>query len=208
MLKRLRKRRSLLAAVALGLAAAPALFGGVAAAPVDNPVAPPPDADPRLTLPPDPAEVEAALVLAQGRNIADLAPEEYRPLVVEAANAHSVDPRLLAAIVTVETEWNPHAVGSHGELGLMQIMPATGEWLAGLAGLQEYDLADPATSLRLGALYLSALMREYGTPEKALAVYNGGPAAAEHWQTNLYARRVLRHYQQPSRNAERSAMAG
>jgi soluble lytic murein transglycosylase-like protein len=207
MLKRLRKRRSLLAAVALGLAAAPALFGGVAAAPVDYPGAPPLNSDPRLTLPPDPAAVEAALVLAQGRMIADLAPEEYRPLVVRAANAFSVDPRLLAAIVTVETEWDRFAVGSHGELGLMQIMPATGEWLAELAGLKEYDLADPTTSLRLGALYMSALLREYGTPEKALAVYNGGPAAAEHWQTNLYARRVLKHYRRPPHRADRSAVA-
>lgn len=204
MLRRLRVRRSFWAAIAAGLAAAPALFGGVAAAPAESHDAlPPPDLNLLATLPPDPAQAEAERVLAQGKLVADLAPEEFRPLVVKAANLYGIDPRLLAAVVTVETEWNPHAVGSHGELGLTQVLPSTGAWLADLAGMKEYDLADPETSLKLGALYISMLLKEYGTPEKALAAYNGGPGAVEHSETNLYARRVLKHYE-----AERRPVAG
>ncbi|MDB4894608.1 MAG: murein transglycosylase-like protein [Firmicutes bacterium] len=206
MLRRLRLRRSFWAAVAAGLALAPALFGGVAAAPADGDrTLPPPDQDPRLTLPPHPAQI-GATEQVEGKLIADLAPEEFRPLVVTAAKHYGIDPRLLAAIATVETEWNPNAVGTHGELGLTQILPETGAWLAELAGLKEYNLADPETSLSLSALYLSLLLKEYGTPEKALACYNGGPSAVADWETNLYARRVLKHYRPGSRPTPQALM--
>lgn len=198
-MRRLRLRRSFWAAVAAGFALAPALFGGVAAAPAGSDQSlPPPDEDPRLTLPPHPAQIEATTEV-EGKLIADLAPEEFRPLVVSAAKNHGIDPRLLAAIVTVETEWNPHAVGTQGELGLTQVLPSTGAWLASVAGLTEYNLADPATSLQLSALYLSILLKEYATPEKALACYNGGPGAVPDWRSNLYARRVLKQYHAESR---------
>lgn len=115
-------------------------------------------------------------------------------MVVAAAHRYKVDPRLLAAIVTVETEWDALAVGRHGELGLMQILPETGAFLAKQAGLKEYSLADSDTNLALGALYLSDLMREYGTVEHALAAYNGGPDAVADAAVNLYARKVLKRY--------------
>ncbi|HLN61731.1 MAG TPA: lytic transglycosylase domain-containing protein [Symbiobacteriaceae bacterium] len=195
MLRRLRRRRSVWAAIAVGLMAVPALFGGVAAAPADanNPL-PQPELDPLATLPPSPAELEARLVLSMADSIADLAPEAYRMPTVLAARRYQVDPRLLAAIVTVETEWDPHAVGLHGELGLMQILPSTGAHLAKEAGLTEYDLAEPATSLMLGAQYISALVSQYGTIQRALAAYNGGPIAAESPETNLYARKVMKWF--------------
>jgi soluble lytic murein transglycosylase-like protein len=183
------------AAIAAGIVVVPALFGGVAAAPAHpNDTLPPPDLDPRETPPPDRAQMEAMLVLAQADAISDLAPDEYRLLTVQAAIKYKLDPRLLAAIATVETRWNPLVVGSYGELGLMQILPATGKYLVEQAGLTEYDLADPATSLNLGAMYLSELLREYGNVESALAAYNGGPNAVETASVNLYARKVLKVY--------------
>jgi soluble lytic murein transglycosylase-like protein len=197
MLRRLRLRRSVWAAIAVGVLAAPLLMGGSAA----NSMAdaglqlPPPEPDrPRETLPPDPSRGETRLVLAQTGAIADLAPEEYRNLVIAVAGRFKIDPRLIAAIVTVETEWDPHVVGRFGERGLMQILPETGRYLAAQAGLAEYDLADPATSLMLGAQYLAELLQEYGSPERALAAYNGGPDAVAEAAVNLYARRVLQRY--------------
>jgi soluble lytic murein transglycosylase-like protein len=170
-------------------------MGGATATPPEaGDLLPPPEPEPRETLPPDPSEIQARLALAQANAIADLAPEEFRGPVVAAANRFRLDPRILAAIITVETEWNPQAVGRHGERGLMQILPSTGEFLAREAGLAEYDLADSATNLTMGALYIASLLAEYGDLQTALAVYNGGPSAAEHAGTNLYARKVLRKY--------------
>lgn len=195
MLRRLRMRRSVWAAIAVGILAAPLLMGGATATPVDaGDQLPPPEPDPRETPPPDPKEAEARLALAQANAIADLAPEEFRGLVVTTASRFKLDPRLLAAIITVETEWDPHAVGLHGERGLMQILPSTAEFLAEEADLDEYDLADSPTNLMLGALYLSQLLEQYADVPTALAVYNGGPRAAENAARNIYARKVLRHY--------------
>jgi soluble lytic murein transglycosylase-like protein len=195
MLRRLRRRRSLWAAIAAGIIVVPALLGGVAAAPASsNDSLPPPELDPRETLPPDPAQIKAMLVMAQINEIVDLAPAEYRSLTVQAAAAYNIDPRVLAAIVTVETRWDPHAVGIFGERGLMQILPSTGAFLAREAGLAEYNLADPATSLMLGALYLSQLLNQHGNIQSALAAYNGGAEAALAAATNLYARKVLKVY--------------
>lgn len=193
MLTRFRLGRRWWAAVAAGVVMAPALLGGVAAAPANE-----------VPVPlPDPAEIEAKLDMDR---IADLVPAEFRPLVVEAAAKHQVDPRLVAAVATVESKWDPAAVGQAGELGLMQILPSTGAWLARRAGLQEYDLADPRTNLDFGALYLSILLQEHGTPEKALAVYNGGPKAVESWQSNLYVTRVMKEYKRPVPTAGRQRM--
>lgn len=195
MLRRLRQRRSLWAAIAAGIVMAPALMGGVAAAPAEaGDLLPPPERDPRETPPPDPVDAETRQVLAQMEAIADLAPERFRFMIVTIANRYKVDPRLIAAIITVESEWRPYVVGSYGELGLMQILPSTGSWLAELEGLTEYDLADQITSVTLGTTYIHYLLKEYGDPQIALAVYNGGPGAAANAATNLYARKVMKHY--------------
>lgn len=196
LLRMIRRRRSIWAAVALGLAAVPTMFAGTAAAPAESsdPILTEPEIDPLAVLPPDPAELERARLQAQTELIADLAPEKYRLLVVTTAERYGVDPRLVAAIITVETRWNPDAVGAHGEQGLMQILPSTGQWLAGVMGLAEYQLSDPATSVEMGTFYLAALIREYGSADVALAVYNGGPRAADGWQGNPYRRKVLAAY--------------
>lgn len=206
MLRRLRHRRSMWAAVAAGFVAFPALLGGVAAAPADHDqLLPPLELNPMEELPPDPAAVAAEQALARAGIIADLAPERYRTLVVETADRHQLDPRLVAAVVTVETNWDAEAVGGHAERGLMQILPSTGAYLAGLAGLNDYNLSDPATSLDLGSLYLAKLLRQYGTVEKALAAYNGGPRAVEHWASNGYVSRVLKLYHRTRSGAIRAA---
>jgi soluble lytic murein transglycosylase-like protein len=209
LLKRLRSRRSFWSAIALGILAVPAMLGGSAAAPAEaKSELPPPEPNPHAMLPPDPADLLAGLLKANLQLIDDLAPEQYRMLVVETAHRYQLDPRLIAAVITVETKWDPSAVGAHGELGLMQILPSTGAWLAERNGLSTYDLRDPKTSIELGASYLALLVSEYGTPERALAVYNGGPRAADGWETNIYARKVMAIYHsrkpaRPSRPTQR-----
>jgi len=72
-----------------------------------------------------------------------------------AAAAHGVDPALLACIVEAESGGDPNAVGAAGEIGLMQILPETGALLAEHAGMNEYDLRNPAQNLWLGAYGLA-----------------------------------------------------
>lgn len=193
MMRMFRRRRSVWAAIAAGVLAVPALFTGVAAAPAhqDGSDLLQPDLGPGSPLPPDPVDAAAGLALTGAVRIADLTPGAYHGLVLAAAHRHRLDPRLLAAVVSVETDWDPSAVGAYGELGLMQILPSTGLFLARMSGLDQYDLRDSATSLDLGARYLSVLLNRYGSEERALAAYNGGPRAVASAGTNAYARKVL-----------------
>ena len=72
-----------------------------------------------------------------------------------AAAVHGVDPALLACIVEAESGGDPNAVGAAGEIGLMQILPETGALMAEHAGMNEYDLRNPAQNLWLGAYGLA-----------------------------------------------------
>jgi len=56
-----------------------------------------------------------------------------------------------ACIIEHESAWQPDAVGAAGEVGLAQILPETGEWLAGLAGMEwdEERLWEPVYNMRL-----------------------------------------------------------
>lgn len=141
---------------------------------------------------PEPVQVLPEVV--PSARIDDLVPVAYRSLVLRTAARHGLDPRLLAAVIKLESRFDRTTVGTHGEVGLMQILADTGAWLARYAGMESYDLRDDETSLELGAIYLAINLREYGSVEKALAVYNGGPRAAAGWESNIYVARVLSYY--------------
>lgn len=97
------------------------------------------------------------------------------PLVVRAAREAGLDPALVAAVIYVESRFDPAAVSSDGAVGLMQIKPST-------AGLTANELLDPAVNLRAGTAHLAHLIREYGDVERALAAYNMGRAGLERWE--------------------------
>jgi len=118
---------------------------------------------------------------------------------------------LLCAAITYETgkTWNPTAISKAGAMGLMQIMPTTGIFLAAYENLTwssaEEVLYKPIYNIRLGARYLSALIDLYGL-EGALAAYNGGEKQAALWlasnkgdgilvaETQKYVPEVLKLY--------------
>ena len=53
----------------------------------------------------------------------DPAPAEQ--FVRQYAGHYRVSPELVAALIDVESRWNPRALSSKGAMGLMQLMPAT-----------------------------------------------------------------------------------
>lgn len=112
-------------------------------------------------------------------------PIAYRDLITQYAAEYGLDPLLVAAVVQVESKYRPDAVSAKGAIGLMQIMPETGEWIAGqlkLDGFTPSDLSDPATNIRLGTWYLADLNREFdGDPAVVLAAYNGGRGRVREW---------------------------
>jgi soluble lytic murein transglycosylase-like protein len=99
-------------------------------------------------------------------------PPSTQPLDVavgEAASRHRIDPKLLHALVTVESAYRANAVSPAGAGGLTQLMPATAKSL----GVE--DRFDPAANLSGGADYLARQLLRFGDLRLALAAYNAGP---------------------------------
>ena len=90
-----------------------------------------------------------------------------------AAEANEIDPALLAALVRVESNFDPRAVSHAGAQGLGQLMPATG------AELGVTDPFDPHQNLAASARYLAEQLRTFQSTRLALAAYNAGPARVE-----------------------------
>lgn len=111
-----------------------------------------------------------------------LSPEEVeraaRAVVHEVArNRLALD--LVLAVMRVESGFNNFATSRVGALGLMQVMPATGERVARDIGIDWHGprtLYDPVSNVRIGTAYLAKMYRRYRSMDKALAAYNWGPA--------------------------------
>lgn len=109
----------------------------------------------------------------------EIAPEVrvLRPWLREAAALHGVDEALLLALITVESGFDPAAVSPRGALGLLQIMPVSGDRYATEAERQvpaERRLRDPRTNIHTGARMLADLQRRFGRIDAALAAWNAG----------------------------------
>lgn len=110
----------------------------------------------------------------------------FRPLVFSAAQEEGFSPLFLFSLIRQESLFEGFVVSSAGARGLMQIMPATGEQVAGNmgwpAGYTSSDLYRPLVSIRLGAHYLTRQLAAFnGDYYAALAAYNGGPGNAAAW---------------------------
>ncbi len=99
-------------------------------------------------------------------------------VLVECAAHYAVDPELVIAVIHIESRGNPFAVSPVGAMGLMQVMPATGEELAAELGVQWVGsklLFEPEINVRFGIAYLRQLRQRFGDWPTALAAYNWGP---------------------------------
>ena len=119
-------------------------------------------------------------------------------LVDSQARAKGLDPNLVHAVIKAESGYQPQAVSLKGAVGLMQVMPDTGQRF----GVGADRLDDPKHNLQAGTSYLRFLMNRYGDVSLALAAYNAGEGAVAKYgntippypETQAYVKAILKDY--------------
>lgn len=125
------------------------------------------------------------LGVAQAVRQSGLTPRQQRRLaaaIVREAERNGLDPLLVVALIRCESSFNNYAVSHVGAMGLMQVMPDTGNFLAERSGTElgkTTNLFDAELNVELGTAYLAELIQRFGTVEKALVAYNAGPGLAQ-----------------------------
>jgi soluble lytic murein transglycosylase-like protein len=109
----------------------------------------------------------------------DPAPAEQ--FVRQYAGHYRVSPELVAALIDVESRWNPRALSSKGAMGLMQLMPATARRFG---ALQPFDMEQ---NIAAGTRYVTALMWEFhGDLRLVVAAYYAGDHGIAREQLNYH----------------------
>jgi soluble lytic murein transglycosylase-like protein len=148
-------------------------------------------------LPPKPV-VRASILVPLSIEIPELHVFDQRAtyswMIRDAALRRALPPKLVEAIVRVESDFNPREVSNKGALGIMQVIPSTGARF----GVRRHELFDPARNIAAGTAYLAWLRDRYrGDLDRMLAAYNAGEGAVDRYdgvppfpETREYVRRV------------------
>jgi soluble lytic murein transglycosylase-like protein len=127
--------------------------------------------------------------------------------IYHESRAESLDPLLVAAIISMESSFRPAVVSEAGAVGLMQLRPFVARDVAernDLLWSGEITLVEPNQNVRLGVRYYRELVDRFQGDERlALIAYNRGPTRLRTQMRNSgtdvassYAENVLRLYQQ------------
>ena len=123
--------------------------------------------------------------------------------IFKEAKTHSMDPYFVMAVISGESSFNPLAVGPVGEIGMMQIRPSTGKWMAEKIKFKwkgDRTLRDPVANIKLGTAYLAWLREKFDNHGQLyLAAYNMGAknvnkAVGKHIWPKDYPKHVMKRY--------------
>lgn len=100
--------------------------------------------------------------------------------------AREVDIALVHALIKQESHFNPHAYNPSGATGLMQLLPATANFISkeSYEGKNRYKLMDPSVNVALGEKYIRHLLdTSYVNSDlfKTVISYNAGPGNMARW---------------------------
>lgn len=158
----------------------------------------------------------AAAALSQGK--APKPPDAYVDEIAPLCREWGEELPLILAVIQTESRFREDARSAKGAVGLMQVMPDTGRWMAEQLGLEGYaddKLPEKEWNLIIGIAYMSYLRRQFpGSLAQALAAYNAGPNRVRAWmnagdwdggagrledipyaETRKYVRKVLKTYE-------------
>lgn len=132
--------------------------------------------------------VLSAIIATVSGNISDAIQKQFYPLEykteVEKYSAEFDIPKAIVySVIKTESSFRADAVSAKGAIGLMQITPATFEWLCTKTGEEPNSLLlyDPDTNIRYGTYFLSLLHNEYKSWDTVFAAYNAGRGRVNEW---------------------------
>ncbi len=113
----------------------------------------------------------------------------HRDELASAASERGLDPAWVYGLIRQESRFISDARSSAGAKGMMQIMPATGRWIARKLGVTDFrveQLDELSVNLRFGTFYLKTVLDDLeGSPVLASAAYNAGPNRPRSWRATL-----------------------
>ena len=110
-----------------------------------------------------------------------LFPTKYSAEIEEVCNESGVSKSLVFSMINVESGFDKKAKSSKGAVGLMQVMPNTANETAERLGLENYDLFDAYTNIKIGVNYFAFLEKKFKDQNVALCAYNAGPTNVLSW---------------------------
>lgn len=112
-------------------------------------------------------------------------PRAYAPHVTKYAKRFEIPQELIWGIMRAESQYKKDVVSPVGALGLMQVMPNTGQKISLMIGEKDFkaeDLLQPEPAIKIGARYLARLMKKFeGSVPLVAAGYNAGPHRVKNW---------------------------
>lgn len=121
---------------------------------------------------------------------------QTRALIVRTAQRYGVDPQLALGVAWQESGWNQRAVSVANAVGVMQVMPGTGEWCGRMAG-RDLNLRNAEDNVTAGVVFLRWLTQHAKTSDQAIAGYYQGLGSVEkkgmYPDTKTYVKSVRSH---------------
>ena len=110
----------------------------------------------------------------------------YRRPYLDTAKACDVELSLVYAVMKAESGFHEKAISSAGAVGLMQLMPATAEFVCRMNDLEfsPTKLTEGEYNLKIGCLYLKYLLNRFNVASTAIAAYNAGEGTVSEWLKN------------------------
>ena len=128
-------------------------------------------------------------LLLNKRFLKILYPMPYLGYVRKYSVHYGVPIDLIYGIMRQESLYNPVCYSSAAAIGLMQIIPSTGYYIARRTGCYNFNpsmLYRKNINISFGSYYLKTLLEQFnGRKYLAIASYNAGPGAVAYWRNDL-----------------------
>ena len=110
-------------------------------------------------------------------------PTTYSDSVKKYSEEFNIDKNLIYAVIRCESGFNKDSKSKKGAIGLMQIMPATQNYIMN-EECDSVSLYNPDNNIMVGVKYLRYLFNKFNDEVLVLSAYNAGEGNVIKWLNN------------------------